>query len=110
MYTARSIVLSVVIGCMGIVQGRLRQAKMLVELSCRTPQRPIMDPDDGSGPSFEEDKARLDRFAKEMQENTSAEAYIIAFAGLVSYKNEAKIRLNCIREYLKAAHGISRPD
>ncbi|HKY44639.1 MAG TPA: hypothetical protein VJM50_16230 [Pyrinomonadaceae bacterium] len=67
-----------------------------------------MDPDDGSGRSFEQDKPRLDRFAKEMQENNSAEAYIIAFAGLVSYKNEAKIRLNCIREYLKTAHGISR--
>jgi hypothetical protein len=66
-----------------------------------------MDPDDGSGRSFEQDKPRLDRFAKEMKVNISADAYIIAFAGLVSYKNEARIRLNCIREYFITTHEIS---
>jgi hypothetical protein len=66
-----------------------------------------MDPDHGSGRSFEQDKPRLDRFAKEMKENASADAYIIAYAGLVSYKNEARIRLNCTRKYLITTHGIS---
>lgn len=108
MYTAISMVLPLVMGCMGIVDGRLRQAEILVDLTSQSPQKPITDPDDGSGRSFEQDKPRLDRFAKEMKENSSADAYIIAFAGLVSYKNEARIRLNCIREYLKTAHGISR--
>jgi hypothetical protein len=66
-----------------------------------------MDPDDGSGRSFEQDKPRLDRFAEGMKVNSSADAYIIAFAGLVSYKNEARIRLNCIKKYLITTHGIS---
>jgi hypothetical protein len=66
-----------------------------------------MDPDDGSGRTFEQDKPRLDRFAEEMKVNSSADAYIIAFAALVSYKNETRIRLNCIRKYLITTHGIS---
>lgn len=66
-----------------------------------------MDPDDGSGRTFEQDKPRLDRFAKEMKVESSADAYIIAFAGQVSYKNEARIRLNCVRKYLVTTHGIS---
>lgn len=41
-----------------------------------------MDPDDGSGRSFEQDKPRIDRFAKEMKANSSADAYIIAFRGI----------------------------
>jgi hypothetical protein len=108
MYTSISVVLSLVMGLIGIVDVRLRQTKPLVALSCRSQDRPIMDPDDGSGRSFEQDKPRLDRFAKEMKVNSSADAYIIAFAGLVSYKNEARIRLNCIRKYLITTHGISR--
>lgn len=71
-------------------------------------QRPIFDKDDGGGLNFEEDKPRIDRFAENMKRNNSAEAYIIAYGGLVSYKNEARIRLSCIRNYLKQAHGISR--
>jgi hypothetical protein len=102
-----SVVLSLVIGSMGIVDVGLRQTRPLVALSCRTQDKPIMDPDDGAGRSFEQDKPRLDRFAKEMKANSSADAYIIAFAGLVSYKNEARIRLKCIRKYLITTHGIS---
>lgn len=64
-------------------------------------QRPIFDKDAGSGLSFEEDKPRIDRFAEEIKRNHSAEAYIIVYGGLVSYKNEARIRLSCIRDYLK---------
>lgn len=108
MYIRISLVLSVVMGFIGIVDVRLRQTTPLVALNSRSQDRPIMDPDDGTGRSFEQDKPRLDRFAKEMKENSSADAYIIAFAGLVSYKNEARIRLNCIRKYLIMTHGISR--
>jgi hypothetical protein len=68
--------------------------------------RPIRDYDDGGGLSFEEDKPRIDRFAEEMKRNGSAEAYIIAYGGLVSYKNEAAIRLRCIQNYLVTTHKI----
>jgi hypothetical protein len=61
-----------------------------------------------SSNTFEEDKPRIDRFAEEMKNNNSAEGYIIAYGGLVSYKNEARIRLRCIRDYLVIAHGITR--
>lgn len=90
-----SVVLSVVMGLIG-------------SIDVRSPQKPIMDPDDGSGRTFEQDKPRIDRFAKAMKDNMSADAYIIAYAGLVSYKNEARIRLNCTRKYLITTHGISR--
>lgn len=107
MYITLSVILFVAIGLMEIVDVRLRPTKPLVALSCRGQDKPIMDPDDGSGRSFEQDKPRLDRFAEEMKVNSSADAYIIAFAGLVSYKNEARIRLDCIRKYLITTHGIS---
>lgn len=108
MYLSISLVLSLTMGLIGIVDVTLGHGKRLVALNCLSQDKPIMDPDDGSGRSFEQDKPRLDRFAKEMKVDTSTDAYIIAFAGLVSYKNEARIRLNCIREYLITTHGISR--
>jgi hypothetical protein len=105
MYSSISAVLFIAMGLMGICDVRLRPIKPLIAMSCQ--DKPIMDPDDGSGRTFEQDKPRLDRFAKEMKVNNSADAYIIAFAGLVSYKNEARIRLNCVRKYLITTHGIS---
>jgi hypothetical protein len=68
--------------------------------------RPIRDEFDGDGRTFEQDKPRIDRFAEEIKSNKSDTAYIIAYAGLVSYKNEARIRLRCIRNHLKTVHGI----
>lgn len=62
--------------------------------------------DEGSGLSFEEDKGRIDLFAEQMKKNKTAKAYIIAYGGLVSYKNEAAIRLRCIRNYLRSAHQV----
>lgn len=107
MYTG-IVVLFLAVGMIGNVSLRLRQTMPFVGAFSRCSQdRPIMDPDDGSGRSFEQDKPRLDRFAEEMKVDTSADAYIIAFAGSVSYKNEAKIRLNCIRRYLITTHGVS---
>ena len=73
----------------------------------QTIDRQIGHDDEGSGLSFEEDKPRIDLFAEEMKKNKSAKAYIIAYGGLVSYKNEAAIRLRCIRTYLITAHRIS---
>jgi|SRR5689334_12164160 len=92
----------------GLVEITLPGKKPTRDLVVQEMQRPIVDKDDGSGLSFEEDKPRIDRFAEEIKRNNSAEAYIIAYGGLVSYKNEARIRLICIRDYLKTAHGISR--
>jgi len=105
MHSTISLVLSMMLGFTGIVDVRWRQLKPWVS-SSPTQEKPIMDPDDGGGRSFEQDKPRLDRFAAEMKINSSGDAYIIAFAGLVSYKNEARIRLNCIRKYLVTIHGI----
>jgi len=107
MYTSISVILFLAIGLMGVFDVRLGSIKPLIALSCRIQDKPIRDPDDGSGRTFDQDKPRLDSFAEEMKVNSSADAYIIAFAGLVSYKNETRIRLNCIRKYLITTHGIS---
>jgi len=101
-----TVILSLVIAIVGVTYVSLRQPKAFDRLIYQNPEKPIMDFDDGGGRTFEQDKPRIDRFAKAMIENGSADAYIIAYGGLVSYKNEAKIRLNCTREYLMAAHGI----
>jgi hypothetical protein len=91
----------------GTVDVSLRRSKSLGSLEGRSPQRPIFDPDDGAGRTFEQDKPRIDRFVKAMKEHSSAHAYIIAYGGEVSYKDEAKIRLNCTRKYMISTHGIS---
>jgi hypothetical protein len=70
--------------------------------------RPIRDFDDGPGRTFEQDKPRIDRFVKELKKDDSAVAYTIAYGGLDSYKNEAKIRLTCMRKYLTTNHKIPR--
>ena len=108
MYTTISVILFTAIGLIGILDVGLRRTKPIDPLICQSGQRPIFDPDDGSGRSFEQDKPRIDRFAKAMKENSSAAAYIIAYGGLVSYKNEARIRLNCTSKYLMTTHRISR--
>lgn len=102
-----SVILIGLMVLIGMIDIRLQPTKSLLTWSRRGQDKPIMDPDHGSGRSFEQDKPRLDRFAQEMKENASADAYVIAYAGLVSYKNEARIRLNCTRKYLITAHGIS---
>ena len=106
MNTTIGVILSGLIVLIGIDSVRLRPTKPVVA-TCQSQDKPIMDPDHGSGRSFEQDRSRLYRFAKEMEEYASAEAYIIVFAGLVSYKHEARIRLRCTREYLIKTHGIA---
>lgn len=125
MYASISVLLCAVMELTGMIDVALQPTKPLDHLSWHYSKRsnldsvddisrgfeqdkPIKDPDNGNGRSFEQDKPRLDRFAKEMKENSSADAYIIAYGGLVSYKNEANIRLRCIRKYLTTTHGISR--
>ena len=56
---------------MGIFDVRLRPTKPLIALSCPIQDKPIMDPDDGSGRTFQQDKPRLDRLAEEMKVNSS---------------------------------------
>lgn len=101
-------VILIVTGLAGLVQISSIGVKQNEWLTDQTTQKPIVDRDDGGGLSFEEDKPRIDRFADEVKRDTSVEAYIIAYGGLVSYKNEARIRLRCIRDYLITAHNISR--
>ena len=105
MLTSVMLLITAVVGLVGV---DLPGNTSIAHFAGQEKQKPIFDKDDGSGLSFEEDKPRIDRFAEEIKKNNSAEAYIIAYGGLVSYKNEARIRLSCIRDYLKTAHGISR--
>lgn len=107
MKTAMSVIVGSAIVFTGTVDASVRRSTPIDPVKCQSCQRPIVDPDDGSGRSFEQDKPRIDRFVKAMKEDSSSDAYIIAYAGLVSYKNEAKIRLNCTRKYMVSTHGIS---
>ena len=100
-------VILIIAGLAGLVQINSPGFKPLDHLADQTTDRPIVHEDEGSGLSFEEDKPRIDLFAEGMKKNKSAKAYIIAYGGLVSYKNEAATRLRCIRNYLITAHHIS---
>lgn len=100
-------VILIIAGLAVFVQINSPGNKPLDHLKDRTQDRPIRHEDEGSGLSFEEDKPRIAAFAEVMKKNKSVKAYIIAYGGLVSYKNEAAIRLRCIRNYLIAAHHIS---
>ena len=94
-----------VTGVAGLMMDRANPSDRLIQESS---QRPVFDPDDHTTPTFEDDKPRIDRFAQLLKENKSAEGYIIAYGGVVSYKNEAKTRLNCTQRYLTAVHKIPR--
>lgn len=69
-------------------------------------QRPIFDPDTGAGLTFKEDKPRIDQFARNLKKVPDAQGYIIAYGGEVGPVGEAKMRLKCIRDYLKHVHHI----
>ena len=100
-------VILIIAGMAGLVQTNSTVLKPMNQLPDQRTDWPIPHEDDGSGLSFQEDKPRIDLFAEQMKGNKSAVAYIIAYGGLVSYKNEAAIRLRCIRNHLITAHGIS---
>ena len=100
-------VILIIAGLTGIVQINSPRNQPLAHMAQQTTDRQISHDDEGSGLSFEEDRPRIDLFAEEMKKNQSAQAYIIAYGGLVSYRNEAAIRLRCIRNYLINAHHIS---
>jgi len=100
-------VVLIIVGLTGVVQTESIVPKPMNQLPDQRTDRNFRHEDEGSGLSFQEDKPRIDRFAEEIKSNRSAVAYIIAYGGLVSYKNEAAVRLACIRNYLITAHGIS---
>ena len=101
-------VILIIVGLAGFVGVNSPALKPNDQLPNQTKDRPIFHEDDGSGLSFEEDKPRIDLFAEQIKKNNSAIAYIIAYGGLVSYRNEAAIRLRCIRNHLVTAHRIPR--
>ena len=96
-----------IIGLAGLADINSPGLKHMDQLSGQTTDEPTVHEDDGSGLSFEEDRPRIDLFAKNLKRNPTVKGYVIAYGGLVSYKNEAAIRLRCIRNHLIAAHNIS---
>jgi hypothetical protein len=69
-------------------------------------KKPVFDPDMGAGLTFEEDKPRIAQFGKSLKKFPNAKGYIIAYGGEVGPVGEAKMRLKCIRDYLKNTHHI----
>lgn len=68
----------------------------------------IFDRDDGGGLSFEEDKPRVDQFARNLVSVPNAKGYVIAYGGLTGPLHEAKSRLTCIRKYLTRSYKLGR--
>ena len=101
-----SSVLLIVAIVAGLIEVNSPRNKPLVHVADQEQDKPWIHEDDGGGLSFEDDKPRIDRFAKELKSNNAYTGYVIAYGGLVSYRNEAGIRLRCIRDHLKNAHGI----
>jgi hypothetical protein len=58
--------------------------------------------------AFDDDKARLDNLAIELQNNPGATGYIIAYAGRNSRAGQAERMGNRAADYLSATRGISR--
>jgi hypothetical protein len=73
-----------------------------------TTQDRIVDRDDGSGLSFEDDKPRVDQFARNLINVPETKGYVIAYSGLVGPPHEAKTRLTCIRKYLARSYKLGR--
>ena len=99
-------VILIMAGLAGLVQINSPGLEPMDQLQDQRKDIPWVHEDDGGGLTFEEDKPRIDRFADGLKRDKSAVAYIIAYGGLVSYKNEAAIRLSCIRNHLTTVHGI----
>ncbi|HEV3470472.1 MAG TPA: hypothetical protein VG148_14210 [Pyrinomonadaceae bacterium] len=56
--------------------------------------------------SFEDEKARLDNFAIELQNDPTAQGYVIAYGGRRARPGEARRRADRAKEYLAAVRGI----
>ena len=69
-----------------------------------TTQDRIFDRDDGSGLSFEEDKPRMDQFARNLIRVSNSKGYVIVYGGQKGPPNEARIRISCIRKYLSRSY------
>ncbi|MBV9956970.1 MAG: hypothetical protein JO360_01060 [Acidobacteria bacterium] len=57
--------------------------------------------------SFNDEKARLDNFAIELQNNPGAQGYIIAYGGRRGHHGEVDARLERIRNYLLNRRGLA---
>lgn len=56
--------------------------------------------------SYDDDLAQLDAFAIYLQNHATASGYVIVYGGKLGRRNEAKVRLVCMRDYLIKNHGI----
>ena len=73
-----------------------------------TTQDRVRDRDDASGLSFEEDKPRVDQFARNLMNVPNVKGYVIAYGGRTGPRNEARTRLTCIRKYLARSYKLGR--
>jgi len=55
---------------------------------------------------FEDEKARLDNFAIQLQNDPTAQGYIICYGGRVGYEGEAQSRCNRAKDYISNTRGI----
>jgi hypothetical protein len=55
---------------------------------------------------FEDEKARLDNFAIELQNDPTATGYLVCYGGRVGYEGEAQSRCNRARDYISNMRGI----
>jgi hypothetical protein len=77
--------------------------------SCTTsiPERPgARKVDEYGNIRFNDEKARLDNFAIELQNDPTAQGYIIAYGGRVGRRGEAQARADRARNYLVNTRGI----
>lgn len=73
------------------------------------PPPPIGCALDGYGDiKFEDEKARLDNFAIQLQNDPLSSGYILMFAGQVTFENEAQERLDRAKSYLADVRDIDR--
>lgn len=69
-------------------------------------QDKIVDIDNGSGLTFEQDKPRYDQFASLLKKHPTTRAHIIVYGGRKGLSGEAKTRAECIKKYLVRKHSI----
>ncbi|HEX8475794.1 MAG TPA: hypothetical protein VF666_17345 [Pyrinomonadaceae bacterium] len=80
------------------------QAASLIEGFPPPPQAEL--PDEFLSVSNDADKARLDYLAIKLQENPSYRAYVIAYGGRTTCREQADILIRCALRYLVAQRGI----
>jgi len=86
--------------------GRGNQDKKVSVTTQSSPQG-IVDTDNGAGLTFAQDKPRLNQFALNLKRDFHKKLHVIVYGGRIGPRGEAKIRADCIRNYLVRKHGIS---